>query len=133
MWIQILAVRFSPLSQVWRVSDRNLSGIQVGMDEYEVIKCINYIRASVKAGRDPRSELAGAVSTPEKPWQDDKYLIPVLPDDAMLFHEFSLGAGGLPSSSARHAPPLSATHMKEATLGAQCGTCPTDLKEGLWR
>ncbi len=59
------------------------------MDEYEVIKCINFIRTCVSQGKDPRSELAGAVSTPEKPWRDDKYLIPVLPDDAMLFHEFN--------------------------------------------
>ena len=129
----MLSVRFSPCSEVWHVSDGNFIGIQACMDEYEVIKCINYIRASVKAGRDPRSELAGAVSTPEKPWQDDKYLIPVLPDDAMLFHEFSLGVGGLPSSSARHAPPVSVTHMKEATPQAQCSTCLTSLKEGTWR
>ncbi len=86
------------------------------MDEYEVIKCINYIRASVKAGRDPRSELAGAVSTPEKPWQDDKYLIPVLPDDAMLYHEFSSDAGGLPTSSSRYVRPQSATHVKDANI-----------------
>ena len=58
------------------------------MDEYEVIKCINFIRTCVSQEKDPRSELAGAVSTPEKPWRDDRYLIPVLPDDAMLFHEF---------------------------------------------
>ena len=89
------------------------------MGEYEVIKCINYIRASVKAGRDPRSELAGAVSTPLKPWQDDKYLIPVLPDDAMLFHELSSDAGGLPSSSSRYARPLLATHLREANMEAQ--------------
>ena len=79
------------------------------MDEYEVIKCINYIRASVKAGRDPRSE-------PEKPWQDDKYLIPVLPDDAMLYHEFSSDAGGLPTSSSRYVRPQSATHVKDANI-----------------
>lgn len=88
------------------------------MDEYEVIKCINYIRASVKAGRDPRSELAGAVNTPIKPWQDDNYLIPVLPDDAMLFHELSSDAGGLPSSSSRYARPLPAAHVRESTMEA---------------
>ena len=76
------------------------------MDEYEVIKCVNFIRTSVKQGRDPRSELAGAVSTPEKPWQDDKYLIPVLPDDAMLFHEFAAPMECYPPSSSRcaHCP-----------------------------
>ncbi|CAL5225398.1 g8207 [Coccomyxa viridis] len=74
---------------------------QVGMDEYEVIRCINYIRTSVSQSRDPRSELAGAVSTPEKPWRDDKYLIPVLPDDAMLFHEFGSSVDLPQASSSR--------------------------------
>ena len=77
--------------------------VQVGMDEYEVIRCINYIRTSVSQSRDPRSELAGAVSTPEKPWRDDKYLIPVLPDDAMLFHEFGSSVDLPQASSSRSA------------------------------
>ena len=74
---------------------------QVHMDEYEVIKCINFIRTNVSQGRDPRSELAGAVSTPEKPWKDDTYLMPVLPDDAMLFHDFGSPMESLPVSSSR--------------------------------
>ena len=74
---------------------------QVRMDEYEVIKCINFIRTCVSQGNDPRSELAGALSTPEKPWKDDKYLIPVLPDDAMLFHEFGSSMGLPPASASR--------------------------------
>ena len=74
---------------------------QVGMDEYEVIKCINFIRSCVSQGQDPRSELAGAVCAPEKPWRDDKYLIPVLPDDALLFHEFGSSVDLPPVSSSR--------------------------------
>ena len=119
LWVLLLLVRQSPLAEVWHVSDDIPFGTQVRMDEYEVIKCINYIRESVKAGRDPRSELACAVSTPHKPWQDDKYLIPVLPDDAMLFHELSSDAGGLPSSSSRYARPLSAICVREANMEAQ--------------
>ena len=112
-------MRLSPLRKVWHVSYGVVSGVQVHMDEYEVIRCINYIRASVKAGRDPRSELAGAVSTPEKPWQDDKYLIPVLPDDAMLFHEFSSDAGDLPTSSSRYVRPQLATHVTDANMESE--------------
>ena len=77
---------------------------QVRMDEYEVIKCINFIRTCVSQGKDPRSELAGAVSTPVKPWKDDSYLIPVLPDDAMLFHEFGSSMDVLPASPSRSGP-----------------------------
>ena len=80
------------------------------MNEYEVIKCINFIRTCVSQGKDPRSELAGAVSTPEKPWRDDKYLIPVLPDDAMLFHEFG---------SSVDSPPASASRFGHVTLQGQ--------------
>lgn len=62
--------------------------MQAKLDDYGVIKCINYIRAVVKQGSDPRSDLAGALGSPEKPWDDDKYLFPVLQNDGLLCHEF---------------------------------------------
>lgn len=61
---------------------------QARLDDYGIIKCLNYIRAAVKQGSDPRGDLAGALSTPEKPWADDKYLFPVLQNDSLLCHEF---------------------------------------------
>ena len=62
--------------------------MQAKLDDYGVIKCINYIRAAVKQGSDPRSDLAGALGTRDKPWDGDKHLFPVLQNDGLLCHEF---------------------------------------------
>lgn len=56
------------------------------LDEYGVIRCINFIRSEVAAGRDPRLQLASPAEPP--PWAADQYLQPVLPDDALLMHDF---------------------------------------------
>jgi hypothetical protein len=50
-----------------------------------MIKCINFIRAKVKAGSDP---LALLLEGPQV-FQDDKFLKPVLLDDGLLFHDFT--------------------------------------------
>jgi hypothetical protein len=57
-----------------------------------VIRVINYSRAEVAAGRDPLPTLAAAgtaAGASQPPWQDDKYLIPVLPDDPLLAYDFA--------------------------------------------
>ena len=88
--------------------------MQAHMDEYDVIRCINWIRGSVSQGRDPRSDLAGALSTPEKPWSDDKYLIPVLPTDPLLFHDFGFASEPSPCAAAsRYAQHASDYHSNE--------------------
>lgn len=90
--------------------------MQAHMDEYDIIRCINWIRGSVSQGRDPRSDLAGALSTPEKPWSDDKYLIPVLPTDPLLFHDFGYASEPSPCAAAsRYAQHASDYHSNETS------------------
>ncbi|CAK3769162.1 Hypothetical predicted protein [Lecanosticta acicola] len=50
------------------------------LDFYSAIKLINYIRSEVKAGQ------AKPKVTDSTLWSDDKYLQPVLEDDALLFN-----------------------------------------------
>lgn len=49
-----------------------------GLDFYGTIKLVNYIRLTVRDGNEP------ALKAPSV-WEDDKYLQPVLEDDAVLF------------------------------------------------
>ncbi len=55
------------------------------LGEYEVLQVINFIRAQVASGRDPRPELQAGSS---KPWQDEKYLQTVMEEDALLMYDF---------------------------------------------
>ena len=73
--------------------------LQAKLDDYGAIRCINYIRAAVKAGRDPRPELAAALSGGAQPWDKDQFLFPVLQDDSLLCHEF--GGPGAPAAEDR--------------------------------
>ncbi|KAG1666582.1 hypothetical protein FOA52_000549 [Chlamydomonas sp. UWO 241] len=56
------------------------------LDEYDIFRCINYVREEVAAGRDPLPALkAGDTSA----WRgDDALLKPVLSDDALLFYDY---------------------------------------------
>lgn len=51
---------------------------RTGLDFYGCIKLVNYCRAETLAGRVPKVESADV-------FQDDRYLQPVLEDDAVLF------------------------------------------------
>jgi hypothetical protein len=62
--------------------------LQAGLDDYGAIKVVNYIRANVQQGKDPRADLAAALHTADKPWDHERYLIPVLQDDGLLCHDF---------------------------------------------
>lgn len=54
------------------------------LGDYDVIKCINFIRSRVKAGADPLPLLVQGPSA----FADDEFLQPILPDDALMFHDF---------------------------------------------
>ena len=60
--------------------------LQRRLDEYGVIRVINYIRSEIQSGHDPLPALLGASEA--APWDGDCYLKPVLQDDAMLMHDF---------------------------------------------
>lgn len=58
------------------------------MDDYGIIRCVNFIRSEVAAGRDPRSALH-SISEQAPTWlSDDSYLRPVMQDDALLFYDY---------------------------------------------
>ncbi|PNH04501.1 putative protein arginine N-methyltransferase 3, partial [Tetrabaena socialis] len=73
--------------------------VQTRLDEYGIMRLINYIRTEVAAGRDPRDALAaaaaaasgpGAAAAPAAahPWSDDRFLMPAAEDDALLCFDF---------------------------------------------
>lgn len=70
-----------------RRSDPKEFAVQAKLDDYGVIKCINFIRTEVAGGRDPLPLLAAAKAG-QSPWEDEKYLQPALADDALLFHDY---------------------------------------------
>jgi hypothetical protein len=52
---------------------------RLGLDFYATIKFVNFIRAEILSGKD-RPDVSDAAA-----WADDKFLQPVLEDDALLF------------------------------------------------
>eukprot|EP00775_Hariotina_reticulata_P002332 gene2332-2640_t len=65
------------------------------LDDYDIIKVINFIRKEVAGGRDPLPLLAAAGSTVGAggsssllPWSSDDYLSPVLPEDPLLTYDY---------------------------------------------
>lgn len=73
--------------RAWRCSTSLPHTPQNACDEYDAIRVVNFIRTMVAAGTDPRPALAQ--SDTAAPWKDDKYLQPVIEDDALLFYEYS--------------------------------------------
>ena len=62
-------------------------GMQNHLSDYDMIRCINYIRAEVAAGHFSLAALnrqeGGAHS-----WQKDEYMHPAIQNDPLLFHDF---------------------------------------------
>jgi hypothetical protein len=81
-WVWTVDIRGTTLETIKHVTS------QAALDDYGTIKCINFIRIEVRDGRDPLPALTAAVGQTDKPWDDDKYLQPVLEDDGLLFHDF---------------------------------------------
>ena len=61
---------------------------QNALTDYDIIRCINYIRAEVAEGRSPLHYLLHERKLSDRPWEKDQYMHPVLPEDPMLFHDF---------------------------------------------
>lgn len=55
----------------------------IGLVDYDVIKCVNYIRKEVQAGRHPLP-LPSSIER-GAPWDSQEYLTPVIEDDPLLF------------------------------------------------
>ena len=62
---------------------------QERLDDLETIRVINYVRQEVAKGNKP----AGTLTAGARPWDEDKYLQPVLLDDGLLQCDFEDLAG----------------------------------------
>lgn len=60
---------------------------QKALSDYDTIRCINYIRTEVAAGRHFVEALHGPTYDAH-PWQKDQYMHPAIPDDPLLFYDF---------------------------------------------
>jgi len=49
---------------------------------------VNFIRAKVAEGSSPLEALIDGKATADKPWEQDQYMHPVLPEDPLLFYDF---------------------------------------------
>ncbi|KAI9884564.1 MAG: hypothetical protein M1823_003659 [Watsoniomyces obsoletus] len=65
---------------------------RMGLDFYSKIKLVNYVRTEVRAGRT----ISSSSDLRKELFQDDKYLEPVLKDDALLYNLDEIGEGDLP-------------------------------------
>lgn len=65
---------------------------QNNLSDYDTVRCINYIRAEVAAGRFTVSALSDR-TTSGRPWQKDEYMHPTLPQDPLLFYDFDDDTG----------------------------------------
>lgn len=61
--------------------------LQEKLDEYDIFRCINFIRRSVAEGTDPLPSLAAGSSSSVWLGNDD-YLKPVMDEDALLFFDY---------------------------------------------
>ncbi|GMH33891.1 hypothetical protein BSKO_01725 [Bryopsis sp. KO-2023] len=62
--------------------------VMAKLDDYDVIKLVNYIRMEVSQGNDVLEVLKSKDVGDVKPWNEEKYLKPVLEDDALLFFDY---------------------------------------------
>jgi hypothetical protein len=58
--------------------------VQYNLRDYDVIKCINYIRSQVRGGSNP----VALLEANPKVFLDDEFLRPVLQEDGLLAHDF---------------------------------------------
>lgn len=56
---------------------------------YDTLRLINYIRSKRSMLEDPREVLERVEAGGPFPWDDDAYLVPVMENDAMLFHDWT--------------------------------------------
>lgn len=59
------------------------------LDEYDIFRCINWIRQQVQAGVAPSQLLPALEAEGGVPWRgNDRFLKPTLEDDALLFYDY---------------------------------------------
>jgi len=63
--------------------------LQNEASEYVTLKVINYIRAEIAAGRDPRPLQTSHSPKTSAPWSDDSFLCPILANDELLLHDWA--------------------------------------------
>jgi hypothetical protein len=91
---------------------------QLALDDFGSIKCINFIRSEVQHGRSPLQLLQQLGREGPFPWADDRFMLPVLPDDPLAMYEFDEE----PRAGSRCGPPSACApapaHRAAAAPGA---------------
>lgn len=111
--------------------------MQAQLDDYDVLRVINFIRAQVKAGQDPMPALRAhaatpAASRPLAPWADDSFLVPVLEMDALLcydYEDYMSGAGAGVAGGAEAGPSGTGSTAHHAPMSRQAADDLRALKE----
>ena len=62
--------------------------LQNGLSDYDTIRCINFIRTEVAEGRSPLQALLKGKTNIGQPWENDRYMRPVIAEDPLLFYDF---------------------------------------------
>ena len=62
--------------------------LQAGLDQLGMIKCINFVRRQVQAGRAPNSIIQDVQRASGGPLDDNENLQPVLENDGLLSFDF---------------------------------------------
>ena len=62
--------------------------MQKALTDYDTIRCVNFIRSKVAAGKSPLQALLRDNSAAHRPWEKDEYMHPVLPEDPLLYYDF---------------------------------------------
>ncbi len=62
--------------------------MQKSLTDYDTIRCVNFIRSEVAAGKSPLQALLRDNFAAQPPWEKDEYMRPVLPEDPLLFYDF---------------------------------------------
>eukprot|EP00955_Chlamydomonas_euryale_P070612 360799-Chlamydomonas_euryale.AAC.5 len=56
------------------------------LDEFDIFRCINFVRSAVAKGDDP---LPGLLRGDTSAWRGvDDYMMPAMEDDGMLLHDY---------------------------------------------
>ncbi|GIL79699.1 hypothetical protein Vretimale_12350, partial [Volvox reticuliferus] len=104
--------------------------LQERLDEYGIIRVINYIRSEVAAGRDPRPALAaGGGGGGGAAWLDDRYLVPAMEDDALLFYDFEDVAAGTAAEAGSGGPEASVARPSTTGEGGDSAVELARLRE----
>ena len=87
----------------------------------------------MKGSRDPRPDLAGALSRAQKPWDEERFLFPELQDDSLLCHEWDNSTPAAEDTRMERHAHVACTFAQQfcMRMGAEVGVGA--MQGGSWR